>query len=71
MKYMIDGVNIKISEMNDVVKNIKFISTTEKEHLSNIVICLYQKYRKGSDLFREYLEFNQNRKKKIQSMIGN
>lgn len=34
-------------------------------------ICLYQALKKTTKLFGEFMEFNENRKRKLQAMIGN
>ena len=70
MKILLDSVNVKIGELKDVVDKIRFKSTTEKEHLKNMTLCLYGKFKKISLAFREFVEFSENRKKKLQSMLG-
>lgn len=36
-----------------------------------MAICLYQTYKSVSGVFREFIQFNENRKKKLQAMLGN
>lgn len=35
-----------------------------------MTLCLYGKFKKISLAFREFVEFSENRKKKLQSMLG-
>lgn len=58
MKRLLDSVNIKVTEIREVVEKLKFKNTTEKEHLKNMVICLYQQFKKISNVFKEFVEFN-------------
>ena len=41
----------------------------EREHFRSMAICLYQFLKKITQLFGEFMEFNENRKRKLQGMI--
>jgi hypothetical protein len=36
-----------------------------------MTVCLYQQFKTASNIYHEFREFNETRKKKLQSMMSN